>query len=461
VSATNTTDPISADDVGLAGKGFLVYVGNTNPGKVMSSPIITYVGGVPITGTQTISVTSGAGTGYNLIQNPFPSVIDFDNLTRNSVNNNFWVYDAYAGNYATWDGSLATGRISNGLIANGQSFWVQASGAGSVVFNENDKATGSDQAFLKLSNATAYKHIRLHVDGGNYPFNDEAIVGFDSKFSDGLVANEDIGRFNSSNALAPSLSTITANKDLAFNKFSMPASTFAVPVRVKVGVGQSGSYTIAAPEIDLDGTCITLEDKLTGTMTDLRSSSYTFNISDTTKAPRFILHISTPTAASFTASKDTVSIGSPVSFTNSSTGASSFTWNFGDGTTAATQNTSHTYVSAGDYTVTLTAVGTCGSIATTQIIHVESPLGIKNIASNNNVSVISNSNGVFVKLDFDQVVNGTIEVFDVLGKNIHTQNFSGSTNLQQVNIPAVGNGVYLVRVLTGSTTLVKRIFIGN
>ena len=49
-------------------------------------------------------------------------------------------------------------------------------------------------------------------------------------------------------------------------------------------------------------------------------------------------------------------------FTNTSTGALSYLWNFGDGTTSATTSPSHTYASAGSFLVTLQAVnGACTS----------------------------------------------------------------------------------------------------
>lgn len=49
-----------------------------------------------------------------------------------------------------------------------------------------------------------------------------------------------------------------------------------------------------------------------------------------------------------------------VTFTNASQNATSYQWNFGDGATAAGANPSHTYTAAGDYTVTLIAIGAGG-----------------------------------------------------------------------------------------------------
>jgi PKD repeat protein len=51
-----------------------------------------------------------------------------------------------------------------------------------------------------------------------------------------------------------------------------------------------------------------------------------------------------------------------VNFTDLSTGSpTSWSWNFGDGGTATTQNPSHAYTAAGTYNVTLTATNACGS----------------------------------------------------------------------------------------------------
>ncbi|MDR1757811.1 MAG: PKD domain-containing protein [Bacteroidales bacterium] len=44
-----------------------------------------------------------------------------------------------------------------------------------------------------------------------------------------------------------------------------------------------------------------------------------------------------------------------VSFENTSENATSFTWNFGDGSASSEKSPTHTYTSGGSYTVTLSA----------------------------------------------------------------------------------------------------------
>ncbi len=67
-----------------------------------------------------------------------------------------------------------------------------------------------------------------------------------------------------------------------------------------------------------------------------------------------------PTAG-FTGSPTSGDYPLNVSFTNSSSGATSYSWNFGDGGSSTATNPSHTYTAAGTYTVTLTATNACGS----------------------------------------------------------------------------------------------------
>lgn len=65
--------------------------------------------------------------------------------------------------------------------------------------------------------------------------------------------------------------------------------------------------------------------------------------------------------------------GYTASFVNTSTNATSYAWNFGDGGTSNAQNPTHTYASDGTYTVTMTATNACGSTVYTQIIVINTP----------------------------------------------------------------------------------------
>lgn len=65
--------------------------------------------------------------------------------------------------------------------------------------------------------------------------------------------------------------------------------------------------------------------------------------------------------------------GASASFSNTSNGATTYNWNFGDGGTANTINPNHIYSNDGTYTVTLTATNNCGNTTSTQTIVVTTP----------------------------------------------------------------------------------------
>lgn len=70
--------------------------------------------------------------------------------------------------------------------------------------------------------------------------------------------------------------------------------------------------------------------------------------------------------ASFSPNNDTVCANTGIVFSNNSTGATSYSWNFGDGGVSTTTNTSHTYPIPSNYIVQLIASSAFGCVDTTQ-----------------------------------------------------------------------------------------------
>ena len=74
-----------------------------------------------------------------------------------------------------------------------------------------------------------------------------------------------------------------------------------------------------------------------------------------------LVRIVQPPVADFTATPGSGPVPLAVQFTDASTGAATWSWTFGDGTTSTTQNPSHTYTDAGTYNATLTVTNPGGS----------------------------------------------------------------------------------------------------
>lgn len=110
------------------------------------------------------------------------------------------------------------------------------------------------------------------------------------------------------------------------------------------------------------------------------------NGSDTETKSNFVVVANNPTA-NFTSSTNNLI----ASFTNSSSNASSYSWNFGDGSTSTATNPTHNYSAAGTYTVTLVASNSCGSNTSSQSVTVSAaPAGpTANFTSNHSNPICS------------------------------------------------------------------------
>ncbi|MEZ5359608.1 MAG: PKD domain-containing protein [Candidatus Zixiibacteriota bacterium] len=82
---------------------------------------------------------------------------------------------------------------------------------------------------------------------------------------------------------------------------------------------------------------------------------------DDTETKEYYITINQLPIAQFDYELDRPCIDEPIDFTNESQYATSYSWDFGDGTTSIEENPTHAYSQPGTYTVTLTASNACGS----------------------------------------------------------------------------------------------------
>ena len=232
------------------------------------------------TGAMSYTTTySGAGLGWNLAGNPYPSAIDFTKVTRNNVNNAFYVHISNSswGVYAA--GATSPDVVVTEFIAPGQGFFVEASANGSLSM-DNTARVHNSIPFHKSGNVIP-NIVRLQVTGNGY--SDEALVRFLPEATPGFDGEYDAHKFYGDVAEAAQIYTV-GGIPLAIN--ALPETT-TVPVGLHAGA--SGTYTIAANEIN-DFTEVSLEDTKTGVFTDLLKNSYTFNFAPGETEQRFVLH---------------------------------------------------------------------------------------------------------------------------------------------------------------------------
>jgi PKD repeat protein len=159
--------------------------------------------------------------------------------------------------------------------------------------------------------------------------------------------------------------------------FTANTTSGAAPLSVAFTSTSTGSITGYSWNFG-DGTASTSANP-----THAYSAAGTYNVTLTVSGPGgtttvtktgFItVRTASPTApvANFTANNTSGAAPLAVSFTSTSTGTiASYAWNFGDGTSSAAANPSHTYGASGAYTVSLTVTGTGGSDTVTKANYV-------------------------------------------------------------------------------------------
>jgi PKD repeat protein len=208
---------------------------------------------------------------------------------------------------------------------------------------------------------------------------------------------------------------INANYDTApINYVTKPAITTSGATTFC----QGGSVTLSAP----DGmTYVWSNGATTQTIEVTTTGNYTVTVKTargcTATSDALAVTVNPAPAANFTFTVN----GATVVFQNTSTGATTFAWDFGDGSTSTAASLSHTYATAGSYTVCLTAntAAGCTNQVCKTISGVQTPTEIivnDNITANttwtkNNIYVIQNGclyvrDGVTLTIEPGTVVRG-------------------------------------------------------
>jgi PKD repeat protein len=150
--------------------------------------------------------------------------------------------------------------------------------------------------------------------------------------------------------------------------------------------------------------------------------------------------------------------GLTVTFTNTSTGSTSWLWNFGDGNTSNAQNPVHTYLANGTYTVTLTAYNNGCSDSTTQTLSFT--VGINNVDNNNALSIYPNpTDGLFnVSAILHSKEQVQVIVTNTLGQEIYeTTPVTTSNQIFTLDLRNQAKGIYFVELKTKNGSVVKKL----
>jgi len=264
--------------------GYLVAYNGDFP----STKIFT---GTPNTGDQTFPLIDLASfCPWNLLGNPYPSAVDWDQVTgkSNLVNGYYYIYNENKSGGPGYESYLdATHKTpgANGKIPPMQGFFVKASGASLSI--PNSARTHQADNFLKSTNNVA-DGITLRISNdSNF---DESYILFETKSKTGTDWF-DASKMLSLSKEMPQIYTIAGNDQKAqINSMPPVSDPVTIPVGIVAPVDGQYSIRVSGMENVVSLTGLSLEDmKMKYTQDLLQNPVYTFTASGNEDAGRFLL----------------------------------------------------------------------------------------------------------------------------------------------------------------------------
>lgn len=331
---TSTTEDWKSETAGttmVVGQAYSIR----GPGAISINPpslLSVSFTGVPNNGDYSIPVVN-ANASY-LLGNPYPSAIDADDfldynsgvldgtiyfwthntqIGTNVSNPGTGVYAYSSDDYASYnftggvgtkaDSDLSTTPIiPNGKIAAGQGFFASSNAIGTIRYNNSMRisgttladGSGSNQQFFKTRNPKEKvvspikkNRVWLNLTNTQGAFK-QTLVGYITDATNGYDSRFDGESFDGNEFV--DFYSINDDKNLTIQGRALPFDgNDEVPLGFRTTI--SGAFTINIDQADgvLANQPVFIEDKLTNTISDLKSGNYTFTTVAGTFNDRFVL----------------------------------------------------------------------------------------------------------------------------------------------------------------------------
>ncbi len=252
-------------------KGYSLWV----PGGTKMD--FTYTG-TPNTGDQSIAITaagSGESAGMNLVGNPYPSYLDWDQVS------------GYGSKY-TWNGTAYLSYNQTGSYGEGSQYVAPMEGffiytASPTDFDLNNSLRSHLPVAKKDGKARLNNGLVLSASNGNY--SDKLWIVIDDNANESFELERDAWKLLSGTDGISQLWSVCPDGNL-----SIDARPETETIQLGFSNNQAGIYSINLNEI-ADIPEAWLEDTKTGTFHDLTKSDYEFAWDTTDDETRFKMHL--------------------------------------------------------------------------------------------------------------------------------------------------------------------------
>ena len=273
----DATNGVTVDITGDFNAGTICVPLNSTP------PVIPYVGNCP-------------PDGWNLIGNPYPSPIDFNQLmalssTSPDVENALYVWDPTTSTYFSYINGVSSPANFGGIIPSMQAFWVRTSSNSNLCFEDAIRVTDPNAAtndFYK-SNTQNEPILRLEINGQGleseavFRFNEDATDSYDNKYDARVLQDIQDADIELASQTSDGLLKINGLPELESDPVTIPLMT---------EIKTAGGYEISLVQFDNFGTKdkVYLEDHVLNVVHEL-NVPYSFSSFVNGAASRFSLRV--------------------------------------------------------------------------------------------------------------------------------------------------------------------------
>ena len=144
------------------------------------------------------------------------------------------------------------------------------------------------------------------------------------------------------------------------------------------------------------------------------------------------------------------------SMNNSSLNATSYEWDFGDGTTSEEENPTHTYTEPGTYNIILTAKRHCMAVAMQTTVEVEgsdSTLSITDMSIDDCIVYPNPATTSVMVKNLNERIEAIV-IYDVAGRAIDARKVDDYS--VQLDVQTLDKGLYIMRIITSTGEQVYR-----
>lgn len=282
VTSLNTAMPF--------GKGFSVWVeAGTNVASSFTGPTKAVDLTLTTSSTPPLAFTD-ASHGYNLLANPYPCPLDWDQggWTRTNIDGSTYVWKE-GSNYLTRN-AFGQGSLTNGIIPVGQGFFVRATSSSPSLTIPKQARVQSSQAYHKpggeMYEGPPYAVFDVMKDGEN----EEVWITFSEECTDDYDNGWDVlKRFGDGEA--PQLYAFHNNYDLSIAGLpELGIDGMQIPLYFKARI--SGEHVLMMKDQKfLESVYVFLEDLMLGEIQDMHyNPTYKFSGVTSDNPNRFLLH---------------------------------------------------------------------------------------------------------------------------------------------------------------------------